>query len=108
MKAFRIGLFALAWLALLGTAWARPVLVAPIRLSLPPATEGGIWEFTQPTIDGDTLVVTSYFVEGGRRERVHMYERASNGAWNYTGVLVDGPATVLLEGNLAVVSIDRR
>ena len=104
MKAFHLGLVPLASLALLGTGWARPVLVAPIHLSLPPATEGGILEFTEPRIDGDTLVVSSYFWEGGRRERVHMFERAPNGTWNYTGVFVDGRATVRLDGNLAVVS----
>ena len=49
MKALRVGFLALASLALLGTAWARPLLLAPIRLSLPAGTPFA--EYLNPVID---------------------------------------------------------
>ena len=101
MKALRVGFLTLASLALLGTAWARPLLLAPIRLSLPPATLLGYWH---PQIEGDTLLVSAATrSNGATREAVHIFERASNGTWNYAGVLFEGAGSVHLEGTLAVV-----
>ena len=105
MKAFRSGLLALTSLALLGTAWARPALLAPIRLSLPSGTDG-LLQFAEPRIDGDTLMVSATQYDNGvPRDAIHIFERASNAAWNYAGVLMHGRGRVFLEGNLAVVDL---
>jgi hypothetical protein len=103
MKAFRIGIFALASLALLGPAWARPLLLAPIRLSLPPGTELG--GYSHPVIDGDTLLVWAGTSNNGvNHQGVHIFERASIGTWNYAGVLFEGQtSSIHLEGTLAVL-----
>jgi hypothetical protein len=103
MKTSRIGFLALVSLALLGPAVARPLLLAPIRLSLPSGTELG--EYSHPVIDGDTLLVSAITSSNGVvRHAVHIFRRASNGAWSYGGVLFEGNANSLhLEGGLAVV-----
>jgi hypothetical protein len=104
MKAFRQTSAALALLALLSTACARPLLVAPIRLSVPLGSHSGA-NYDSPVIDGDTVMVLATLLtsDGQPAEKgIHVFERDSNGAWNYAGQLLAGPAAVYLQGTLAV------
>jgi hypothetical protein len=101
MKSFRALL--IVSLILVGPAVARPLLIAPIRLSLPPTVPFA--GFEAPVIDGDTVMVAA--LQSGSGDRVHtvnIFERASNGTWNYAGILTEGYVrSVGLDGNLAVV-----
>jgi hypothetical protein len=103
MNVSRVGFLALA-LTLLGPVYSRPALIAPTRLTIPPAAS--TWsEFIQPVIDGDTLMVDAveYLPSSERRQAVLIFERATNGTWNYAGVLFDGYTNrVHLHGTLAV------
>lgn len=103
MKTIRVGLLALASFALLGTAAARPLLIAPIRLSLPTTD---LVAYDRPVIDGDTLMVSANrTADGSPGEAIHIFQRASNGTWSYAGMLMEGSNSGLfLEGNLAVVN----
>ena len=108
MKAVRIAVFALASVAVISSAWARPALVAPIRLSVPPlASESGPYTVYQSlAIDGDTLLVSTmqYASPSDVREAVHIFERAASGSWNYAGVLIEGHTfSFHLHGGLAAV-----
>jgi hypothetical protein len=104
MKTFRAGFFALVSFALLGTAWARPALIAPIRLAVPPTAGEETW-YLQPVIDGDTLMVeVMQRGSAAQTTSIRIFERASNGSWNYAGVLTNGSGALFLQGALAVVS----
>lgn len=94
----------LASLALLGSAFARPLLLAPIRLSLPPDVPFAGYE--SPVIDGDTVMVTVVqSFSGDRVYTIQIFERASNGTWNHAGQLFEGFVSSLrLDGNMAIVN----
>jgi hypothetical protein len=93
-------------------ALARPVLVAPQQLAVPQLVEPQFpgqyaTGYGQPAIDGDTLLVeASRFINtnGDRRSGVFLFERGSNGTWNYLRPLIeDAGGGIVLNGNLAVV-----
>ena len=106
MKALRVGFLTLASLALLGTAWARPLLLAPIRLSLPPATCSGT---CSPEIEGDTLMVSA--ARPAATARPARPSTSSSGRRTGRGITPAcssrGAGSVHLEGTLAVVDTTR-
>jgi hypothetical protein len=94
------------------TIWARPVLVAPQRLNVPRLVEPDSpvqfhTIYSQPAIDGDTLIVgaeRAIDADGGRRNDIFLFERNAGGTWTYVRPLVEGAGgSVVLNGNLAVV-----
>ena len=110
-------LAALALIAhcLLGTAAAGP-LRNTSELPLPAwsAIAGARSTPSSATsaIDGDTVLVganRAINVNNDRVDGVYIFQRATNGNWNYAGPLVEGQSGApLLNGNLATVRISRR
>jgi hypothetical protein len=101
-----------AVILLVQTTWARPVLVAPQRLSVPNLLEPQYpgqypTSYGTPSIDGDTLIVPASRVANDnydRRDDVHLFQRDAAGHWNYVRALVEGASgEVRLNGNLATV-----
>src|SRR4249920_1265517 len=96
----------LAALAFLAPAcWARPLLLPPKHLELPPQFN---LEFGAPAIDGDTVMVPASRAINANNERidgVYIFQRDTTGNWNYAGPLLEGLSgvTLLLNGNLATV-----
>ena len=86
----------LAALAFIASAcWARPLLVAPKHLELPlPANSGAFDpEYGTPAIDGNTVLVAAnraININNDRVAGVYIFQRATNGNWNYAGPLVEG------------------
>src|SRR4051812_45976586 len=107
MMSFRVVLFALASVVLSAAAAARPVLVAPIPLVVPAPPEVSL-RYEQPAIDGDTVLApTRRHLSGDQYAfAIHIFERASNGAWNYAGVLWEGSGWPIIDGALAVVNTE--
>jgi hypothetical protein len=91
--------------------FARPVLVAPIRLEVPPLVgEPGQYRSTYGAvaIDGDTLLVGAErsVSAGERRKGVHVFQRAADGSWSHQGPLFEGTfEEVYLSGNIAAVNV---
>lgn len=101
-----------ALLLAVSAAWARPVLVAPKRIAVPPLIESPYpWQYPtnygEPAIDGDTLIVPARRVVNEQyetRDGVFLFQRDSAGTWNYVRPLLDGIAgNPVVNGNLAVV-----
>ena len=95
----------LAALAFIAPAcWARPLLLPPKHLELPPQFN---LEFGAPAIDGDTVMVPASRAINADNERidgVYIFQRDTAGNWNYAGPLLEGQSGgLLLNGNLATV-----
>jgi hypothetical protein len=91
-------------------AFARPALVTPIRLEVPPLVVGGSRStYGAVAIDGDTLLVGAErsISATERREGVHIFQRAADGSWSYQGPLFEGTtfSEVQLSGNIAAVNV---
>ena len=95
------------------TALARPLLVPPQRLAVPPAGNPPYQGYLEPmytsvAIDGGTLLVTAHRPLNDENERVdgvYVFERNAEDRWAYTGVLTEEwPGAVMLNGNLATTS----
>jgi hypothetical protein len=110
MKAFRLGLFALASLALLSPAWSDVRTLRPVQtLAQPPGlplTYFGLGV----AIDGPHLIVLSSKYEGEESAAQYalLYRRGSNGAWSFRRILQSyaGPSVrmdVRMKNGLAVV-----
>ena len=98
-----LSLAALAFIA--PACWARPLLLQPKRLELPPQFN---LEFGAPGIDGDTVMVPASRAINADNERiagVYIFQRDTAGNWNYAGPLLEGQSgdKLLLNGNLATV-----
>lgn len=94
-------------------AMARPLLVPPQRLEVPPASNPPYQGYIEPiytsvAIDGGTLLVTAHRPLNDQNERVdgvYIFERNAEGRWAYSGVLTEEwPGIVMLNGNLATTS----
>ena len=99
-------LLTLAALVIIAPAcWARPLLLPPKHLELPPEFN---LEFGAPGIDGDTVMVPASRAINANNERiygVYIFQRDTTGNWNYAGPLLEGQSgdKLLLNGNLATV-----
>lgn len=105
MKAFRVGLFALASLALLSPAWSDVRTLRPAQtLALPP-NQTFTYFGLGVAIDGAHIIVLASN-NGG--QSALLYRRGSNGVWSYRRVLqsVSGPfvpMNVRMKNGLAAV-----
>ncbi|HEX8031961.1 MAG TPA: hypothetical protein VF491_26035, partial [Vicinamibacterales bacterium] len=89
MKAFRLGLIALATLALLSPAWSDVRTLRPAQtLALPPGVPLTYFG-REVAIDGPHLIVLASRFEGEESTAQHalLYRRGSNGAWSFRRVL---------------------
>ncbi len=110
MKAFRVGLFALASLALLSPAWSDVRTLRPAQtLAQPPGqtfTRFGLGV----AINGPYIIVLAANYEGEQvtGQYALLYRRGSNGVWSYRRTLQSrsGPGVVMnvrMKNGLAVV-----
>ena len=112
MKAFRVGLFALASLALLSPAWSDVRTLRPAQtLAQPPGqtfTRFGLGV----AINGPYIIVLAANYEGEQvmGQYALLYRRGSNGVWSYRRTLqsrsgpLAGRMNVRMKNGLAVVS----
>jgi hypothetical protein len=98
--------------AFMSVASARPLLVAPKRLEVPPLVQPqypGQFQasYGTPAIDGDTLIVSARRIineQYDTREDAHLFLRDAAGNWNYSGVLVeDFGGNIAIDGDVATL-----
>jgi hypothetical protein len=110
MKALRVGLFALASLAVLSPAWSDVRTLRPAQtLSLPPGQTFTYFGL-DVAIDGGHIIVLATKQDVG--QYALLYRRGSNGVWSYRRTLQShsGPLAanphVRMKNGLAVVQFD--
>ena len=110
MKTFRVGLFALASLALLSPAWSDVRTLRPAQTLAQPPGQTFTYFGRGVAIDGAHLIVLASNYEGEQvtGQYALLYRRASNGVWSYRRTLQSrsGPgvvAHVRMKNGLAVV-----
>jgi hypothetical protein len=115
MKVFRVGLFALASLAMLNPAWSDVRTLRPAQtLAQPPGQTFTYFGSAGVAIDGGHLLVLASKYEGEQSTGQYalLYRRASNGVWSYRRILQShsGPLadkmSVNMKNGLAVVQFD--
>ena len=78
-------------------AMARPLLIPPQNLAVPPLPSAPdnpdiVTQYGALGIDQDTLLVAAYRprdAEGNYESAVHIFERNTQGSWIYAGILTD-------------------
>jgi hypothetical protein len=115
----KTGLARSVWLPLAALAFftcaamARPLLIPPQNLSVPPlpgapANPDIVTLYGALGIDQGTLLVAAYRprdAEGNYESAVHIFKRNTQGRWIYAGILTDQPVGDLrIDGTMAAVS----